>query len=313
MTPTKNMEPAGNGESGMVFSIQRFSLQDGPGIRTTVFLKGCPLRCEWCSNPESQAMQTEIMYRRQNCRACGACRDACPVGAVVFEDDWPRLDRDACTLCLECVAACPHGALEATGKRMGVDEVVEEACRDEIFYGNSGGGMTLSGGEPLAQPEFARLLLAGCRERGIRTALDTTGYASWEDMRRVLEFSDLVLFDLKHLDPDAHRERTRVDNGLILENLKKTVDSGLARVWLRIPVIPDFNDSEEFFHRLAGALEGLPVEKVSLLAYHQWGKTKYEALDREYPLKGLGVLSPETLEPLEAILRAAGVEVSIDH
>ncbi|MBU2551104.1 MAG: glycyl-radical enzyme activating protein [Proteobacteria bacterium] len=311
--PNHSGDAAPGRVEGMIFSIQRFSLQDGPGIRTTVFLKGCPLRCLWCSNPESQRSEPELLFRIRNCQACGTCARVCPAGAVVFEDGAPRLDRDRCDLCLECVKACPGQALEVSGRRMGLDEVVDEACRDEPFYNNSGGGVTLSGGEPLFQPEFTLGFMRQCRDRGIRTALDTCGHAPGEFLARVLEHTDLVLFDLKHLDPEAHRRGTRLDNELVLRNLYHTLDSGRVRVWVRIPVIPGFNDSEAFFEKLARALKGRPVEKVSLLGYHEWGRTKYQALGREYPLDGTGALAKDRLEPLRAVLDAAGLPVTIDH
>ena len=308
---TENDE--GRGATGLVFSIQRFSLQDGPGIRTTVFLKGCPLRCDWCSNPESQSSGIEIMYRQSNCQACGACVQACGIGAISFEGDWPSLDREACTLCLDCVKACPNGALETTGQYMDWKDVVEEAGQDEPFYNNSGGGVTLSGGEPLFQADFACRVLKGCRERGLRTAVDTCGYAPWEDLRRALEYTDLVLFDLKHLDPAKHQQGTRVRNELILDNLKRTAASKSARIWIRIPVIPGYNDSEAFFQELASVLKETPVEKVSLLAYHKWGESKYHALGREYPLAEMAVIDKGELEPFKTMLEEAGLNVTIDH
>ena len=302
-----------DGDEGMVFSVQRFSLQDGPGIRTTVFLKGCPLHCRWCSNPESQNPHPEIMFRNQSCRDHRACLEACEAGALSLEDGALHLDRAACTQCMDCVKACPNSAFEISGKRMSVEEVVDEACRDELFYTNSGGGVTLSGGEPLAQPEFAHRLLARCKENALHTALDTCGFAPWETLVRLLEHTDLVLYDLKHLDPARHLEGTQVDNALILENLGRTIDSAKSRVWIRIPVVPGYNDSEEHFRRLAAFISSKPVEKVSLLGYHEWGRSKHVALGRKYPLAQTPSLPKERLEPLEQILTTAGIDVSIDH
>lgn len=302
-----------NGGEGIVFSVQRYSLQDGPGIRTTVFLKGCPLRCQWCSNPESQNPHPEILFRSQNCQAHRACLEACEVGAISFENGAPHLDRGVCTHCMDCVKACPSGALEITGKHVSLEEVVEEACKDELFYANSDGGVTLSGGEPLFQPEFAYRLLKRCKERAISTVLDTCGYAPWETLSRMLGYTDLILYDLKHLEPERHREGTQVDNDLILENLRRTIDSEQSRVWIRIPVIPDYNDSESHFRELAAFLREHPVEKVSLLGYHEWGRSKHVALGREYPLSRAGSLPKERLEHLKEILETAGIEVTIDH
>ena len=238
----KAVKDHSSGSEGMVFNIQRFSLQDGPGIRTTLFLKGCPLRCDWCSNPESQVLHPEIMFRIQNCKACGTCVEVCQVKAITLKDGTHHLDRKTCTLCMDCVDACPGGALQSTGKRMSVQEVVEEASKDELFYSNSGGGVTLSGGEPLFQGDFAFGLLKACKEKGLQTALDTCGHAPWDVMKRALEYTDLVLFDLKHLNLEKHLQGTGIGNDLILENLKKTVQSNQSRIWIRLPVIEHYND-----------------------------------------------------------------------
>jgi pyruvate formate lyase activating enzyme len=302
-----------DGTHGVVFNIQRFSIQDGPGIRTTVFLKGCPLRCQWCSNPESQSPHPEILYRSQQCQKCGTCTEVCDVGAVALIDGAPSLDRSACTMCMECVESCPSGALEISGKRMSLEEVVDEACKDELFYTNSGGGVTLSGGEPLFQPEFSRLFLKACRERSIHTALDTSGHATWQTMKGVLEYTDLVLFDLKHLSPEKHLEGTQVRNDLILENLRKTLDAGTPAVWIRIPMIPDYNDSGAYIKELALVLKEMRPDKVSLLGYHQWGRAKYQALGRKYPYDGVAVISKPRLELTRRGMEAQGIEVTIDH
>jgi pyruvate formate lyase activating enzyme len=311
-SPDPGLEPD-DGSEGVVFNIQRFSLQDGPGIRTTVFLKGCPLRCGWCSNPESQASHPEIMFRSQQCRKSGACAEACEEGAITLIDGSPSLDRGRCTMCMECVEACPSGALEITGKRLKLEDVVEESCRDEPFYINSGGGVTLSGGEPLFQPEFSRRFLEACKERSIHTALDTSGHASWETLKRVLEHTDLVLFDLKHLSAEKHLEGTQATNDLILGNLRKTFDYGEARVWIRIPVIPGYNDADPHLEELALLAGEMPAEKVSLLGFHHWGRSKYRALGREYPHDETEVLSKERLEAAKTVMEAHGIEVTIDH
>jgi pyruvate formate lyase activating enzyme len=196
---------------------------------------------------------------------------------------------------------------------MKAESVIEEACKDELFYRNSGGGVTLSGGEPLFQADFAVSLLKGCKEKGLQTALDTCGHASWEVMSKALEYADLILFDLKHLNPEKHVQGTHVGNDLILENLKKTVQSNKARVWVRIPVIKDYNDSQEHFQDIATILKETSIEKVSLLAYHEWGKAKYTALGREYPQNSNGALDKEQLEPLKEILETAGFNVTLDH
>jgi pyruvate formate lyase activating enzyme len=289
-----------DGSGAMVFSIQRYSIQDGPGIRTTVFLKGCPLRCEWCSNPESQEPHPEILFRSQQCQRSGNCAEVCDVGAISLIDGAPGLDRSICTM-------------EVSGKRMKLDDVVDEACRDEIFYTNSGGGVTLSGGEPLSQPEFARCFLEACKERSIHTALDTSGHASWHLMGRVLKHTDLVLFDLKHLSPEKHLEGTEAKNGLILDNLRKTLDSTETRVWIRIPLIPGYNDGDPHLKELALTIREMGADKVSLLGFHQWGGSKYPALGRKYPYEGIDALPKERLESAKRIMEAHGISVTIDH
>lgn len=298
---------------GLVFNIQRYSIQDGPGIRTTVFLKGCPLRCEWCSNPESQIPHPEIMFRSQQCQKWGTCADVCDVRAITLIDGMPSLDRATCTLCMDCVEACPSGALEISGRRMTLEAVVEESCKDELFYSNSGGGVTLSGGEPLAQPEFSRLFMKACKDRAIHTALDTSGHAAWPIMESILEYTDLVLFDLKHLSPEEHLEGTNVKNDLILENLRKTLDSKTATVWIRIPVIPGYNDADPYLRELALVLAEMRPAKVSLLGYHEWGRSKYVALGRKYPCGEVDAPPKARLESIKGILEAEGLEVTIDH
>jgi pyruvate formate lyase activating enzyme len=235
------------------------------------------------------------------------------MGAVTFHNDVPYIELHDCNLCMDCVKACPEGALEIAGKTMTLGDVVEEACRDELFYTNSGGGVTLSGGEPLYQPEFAYNFLRECKERSISTALDTSGYGQWEILRRILQYTDLVLFDLKHLDAEMHLEGTHVRNDLILENLRKTIDSREARVWIRIPVVPGYNDSDSYVKELALVVRQMPAEKVSLLGYHEWGRSKYEALGRDYPYAQAHIIPKERLEQLKAIMEAEGIKVTIDH
>jgi pyruvate formate lyase activating enzyme len=296
---------------GMIFSIQRYSIQDGPGIRTTVFMKGCPLQCKWCSNPESQSSYPEIMVRRQKCQACERCTESCESGAINLVDGAAHINRSVCVRCMSCVDACPTGTLETVGKSMSLEEVVEESSRDELFYQNSGGGVTLSGGEPLYQPEFTYHLLKSCKERALSTALDTCGYTPWENLESILQFTDLILFDLKHLDPEMHLKGTGVRNELIRDNLKRIVLGGKTRVWIRIPVITGYNDSEQYMMDLAVFVRDMPVEKISLLGYHEWGKSKYASLGREYPLDGTAALDEERLDRLRSIMESEGLSVTI--
>jgi len=297
---------------GIVFDIQRYSIHDGPGIRTTIFLKGCPLKCIWCDNPEAQNLYPEVFFRRVKCDGCGKCANVCPLGAIVLGKDGIELDRLRCDRCMKCVDVCPTQALSPTGEDKIVEEVIEEAGKDELFYRNSGGGVTISGGEPLFQPDFTLALLEGCKKKSLHTALDTSGFAEWEILNRILDYTDLVLFDIKHLDPVQHVSKTGVGNELILENLKRIVGKG-KRVWIRVPVIPNYNDSEEHMNNLAKFLSKMPIEKVSLLGYHKWGKGKYEALGRSYPVEELSPLREETLYALKDILELYALEVSIGY
>ena len=318
--PAERSSPAGKQNDskeeprGLVFSVQRFSLQDGPGIRTTVFLKGCPLRCRWCSNPESQNFEPEILYRARNCQQCGTCAAACKAGAIRFEEGAPpRITRESCTACGDCVRACPAEALEISGRWMGVEELVREAARDRPFYRNSGGGVTLSGGEPLSQAAFARNLLEQCRREGLQTCLDTSGHAPWKTLESVLAHTDVILFDLKHPGAAPHQKQTGVDNLLIMDNLSRVAGSGLSRIWVRVPLIPGFNDSEETIAELAEVLQGKKIEKISLLGYHEWGRAKYQALGRSYPMGKTDPCTKETLERASSLLETRGLTVTIGH
>ncbi|MBM3119145.1 MAG: glycyl-radical enzyme activating protein [Chloroflexi bacterium] len=301
------------GRKGLVFSIQRYSIHDGPGIRTTVFFKGCPLRCKWCSNPESLNPYPEIMVREAKCNGCGKCLEICSREAIVLNNDSVHVDRSKCNLCMKCVDVCLPSAIEITGRYMNVEEVVDECSKDELFYRNSGGGVTLSGGEPLYQPEFALNLLRTCKEKGLSTAIDTSGYISWKVLDKVLHCTDLVLYDIKHIDSEMHYRGTGIKNDLILKNLKQVVDIKLARVWIRIPIIPNFNDSEQYIEKLAAFISEMPVEKISLLGYHEWGKPKYEFLGRDYPLNGSASLSQERLQSLSDIMQSKGLEVTVGY
>jgi len=305
--------PTSDPSMGLVFSIQRYSIQDGPGIRTTVFLKGCPLRCDWCSNPESQNPFPEIMARGMKCQGCGTCIETCQNEAISLREGVVHIERSTCRLCMDCVAACPNGALEITGQFLSLEAIFEEAQRDRLFYQNSGGGITLSGGEPLSQPEFAASFLKRCKSAGLSTALDTCGHASWDHMEPVLKYTDLVLYDLKHLDPDIHQQGTRVKNDLILENLARIVASGISRVWIRIPLIQGYNDAEPYLKNLARWMRDQPVEKISLLNYHEWGKPKYGFLGRSYPRNDNPSISEERLKSLQAVMEAEGIRVTIGH
>jgi pyruvate formate lyase activating enzyme len=265
---------------GIVFNLQRYSIHDGPGIRTTVFLKGCHLRCFWCQNPESQRKKPEVFFKRGLCTLCGRCVTACLPGASRLLDDGSIvIDRSKCTGCAKCTEVCPNGARSLMGRYWTVDEVMAEVLRDRRFYENSGGGVTLSGGEPSDQPRFALALLRTCKDAGLHTAIETCGYGSWPTMEKVLNNVDLVLFDIKHMDPKKHREATGKSNDTILENARRVARYKPMRV--RVPVIPGFNDSVEEIGEIAHFVRAeLVSAEIDLLPYNKLGESKYEFLDR---------------------------------
>jgi len=266
---------------GIVFNIQRYSIHDGPGIRTTVFLKGCPLRCFWCQNPESQSQEPEIFLKRDFCTLCGSCAEVCPAGAISFNSESSLIDRNLCIGCGKCVQVCPNDARELIGKSMTVDDVMTEVLKDIKFYRKSGGGVTLSGGDPLDQHEFSYELLKRCKELGLHTTIDTTGFASWEVLSKLLYYTDFVLYDIKCIDEKNHYSATGVLNRIILENAKRMYKAHKMML-IRVPLIPGFNDTveevksiETFVHQELGETE------IELLPYNKWGESKYRFLDRE--------------------------------
>lgn len=316
--------------TGVVFNIQRFALHDGPGIRTTVFLKGCPLTCWCCHNPESQMAATEIVFHAGRCLHCGACVEACPTGALAAAGGAAGADDAApaggppgdtaapaahptpalCVRCGACAEACPAAARELVGREMRADEVLTEVWRDEPFYRESGGGATFSGGEPLLQLDFLEALLRGCRERGVHAALDTCGYAPWEAFERVRGLVDLFLYDLKSLDGDRHRAFTGVGNEPILANLRELVRRGHAVV-LRVPVVPGLNDDDGSLEALAALAAGLPgLRGVDLLPYHRLGAEKYARLGRDYRLADVAPPAPARVMAMAAVLRGRGLTVT---
>jgi len=294
---------------GWVLNIERYTLHDGPGIRTTVFLKGCPLRCLWCSNPESQLSRPELVYFEDNCTACGRCLGVCPQDAILQETPGAPVTilYDRCDGCGICVDSCVYEALTLAGEQMTAGEVVEIVARDLPFYKHSEGGLTISGGEPLNQPDFASAILRLAQEKGIRTAIQTSGQAPLSSVKQLLPHLDLVIFDIKHLDNQTHKKLTGVPNAQILSNLSYINSTGTP-ITLQIPLIPGLNDSTENLDRLAalvGSLES--VQGLSVLAYHTLGLTKYRCTGRDYALEDLEKASNEYLEEKKAYFREKGV------
>lgn len=292
-----------SGKKGIVFSIERYAIHDGPGIRTLVYLKGCSLRCLWCSNPEGQKTSPELVYFEEKCIGCGECIKHCSEQAIVNVEGRLVTDPTKCSLCGECVRACPTGARYIYGKYMMVEEIVEICKKDLSYYRRSGGGVTLSGGEPTYQYEFALAILESCKENHINTAIETCGFCPWEKLRDILSYTDYVLYDLKHMDLVEHRKLTGVSNNLILDNLKMAAKMGKA-IFIRVPVIPTFNDSSENIEAMVNFIKTLRDNKnvvsVNLLPYHEYGKGKYGRLQREYPLNST---KPPTNEDIDKIKR----------
>jgi pyruvate formate lyase activating enzyme len=292
---------------GLVFDVQRFALHDGYGIRTLVFMKGCPLRCMWCSNPESQKTRREIMFHSERCIECGSCIEACPFGELLREN-WP-VDNEQCFGCGSCVDVCYAGARTLAGTWMSLQEVLDIVKRDRVFFRQSGGGVTVGGGEPSMQAGFVSELLKACREAGIHTAVETCGHASWKRLSGVVEQTDLLLFDLKHMDTGIHRLRTGVGNELILENAVKSAER-VREMIVRLPLIPDFNDSPDHIRDYGAFIrQKLPtVRRVDILPYHSMGESKMTQLGRTYGLSGLRTLSGEEIGRVEKILQSFGIE-----
>ncbi len=269
-------------QSGIVYNIQRMSGHDGPGLRTTVFLKGCPLQCRWCSNPESQSLSPQLMLFQDLCTGCGLCVETCPEKAIAIANGKAVIDRIKCVNCGQCEAICLSKARVISGKRMTVNEVMNVVCKDELFYFNSGGGVTFCGGEPTMAGNFLLALQHACRSHGYHVCLDTCGQCPTEKFREFVKLSDLVLFDIKHMDPEMHKDVTGVDNRLILENLREIVRLGVP-YRIRIPLIPGLNDTEENIKRLAVLLKEFCKDEVDVLPCHAFGKNKYAALSKPEP------------------------------
>lgn len=289
---------------GVVNDIQRMSICDGPGYRTTVFLKGCYLDCQWCHNPEGKRRYPEVLPYIPNCIGCMKCVDVCPTKALTIEEEnRPLIDRGLCNVCLQCVKACKYDALVVWGKVVTAGEVIDEVEKDLPFYVNSGGGMTLSGGEPMAQPEFALALMRLAKRLDIHTALDTAGNVPWEDFEKILEYTDLVLFDIKIMDSQSHKEYSGRGNELILDNVKRIAAMG-KRMRIRIPVIPGRNDNVENMRATGEFIKSLGdvVEGIDLLPYHPYAGSKYRIFGLPYPFPEGEGLADQSIDPFIDVL-----------
>lgn len=297
--------------TGRIFNIQRFSTEDGPGIRTTVFLKGCTLTCLWCSNPESQATRRELAHNDALCDRCGRCVPACTMQAIALTDTGIRVDRELCNDCGDCVLVCGSRSLRMIGEDKTVDEVIEEILKDRHYYRSSQGGVTCSGGEPLMQAPFVAALFERCKEAGLHTTLDTTGHAPALGLEKVLRHTDLVLFDLKVMDDDLHLMTAGVSNRTILENARR-VSASAAQMIIRVPLIPGVSDTDENITAIAGFAKALrPGLVVNVLPYHRFGMNKYRMLDRPYPMDAAPPLSHERVAEIVAMFESAGLSCEI--
>lgn len=300
----------GTGAVGRVFNIQRCSVHDGPGIRTTVFFKGCPLSCAWCHNPEGIDPEPELLLDRERCLGCGACSDPCPLpegGAAPPGEPW---DEARCLRCGSCVAACPTGARTLAGRSHGVGELVELVARDRPFFEASGGGVTFSGGEPLSQPAFLAACLRECRSRGLHTAVDTCGAAARGTVLEIAALADLVLYDLKLMDPEAHLRHTGAGNRAILDNLR-ALSAGATEIRVRVPLVPGINDGAADLEAVAAFLKSLPRRHpVDVLPYHRTAAAKTARLAGGRSFAGFETPSPEVLEAARARFERAGLETT---
>jgi pyruvate formate lyase activating enzyme len=304
--------PQYNPKKGFISFIQRYSTKDGPGIRSTIFLKGCPLNCVWCSNPELIHSNPDLLHNSEKCAHCRTCVTSCPLYAISFGDSCViSMDRYRCNSCGDCVTACPNGALELVGKWMSVDETVSELLKDKVFYQTSGGGVTFSGGEPLWQSGFVSRVARKLKENKIHTALDTAGDVEWNCFEEVLDYLDLILYDLKAVDRDLHRKLTGCENDLILMNLRKLAKCDFP-LRIRMIVVPGLNDNHlDFLARMEIAKGLKSVQQVDILPYHRYGAGKYSRLGLNNPLKSLKEMDERKVKEFQDLAEGFGIPITI--
>ncbi|THB75825.1 MAG: glycyl-radical enzyme activating protein [Desulfobulbaceae bacterium] len=296
---------------GVVFAIKPFSMHDGPNLRTTVFLKGCPLRCRWCHNPEGLHVDSLVVHDREKCIECGTCLEVCPHGALGSVNLGQNEKLGRCQLCLTCVDACPALARQSTGVQVTVPEVMAQLLKDLPFYEESGGGVTFSGGEPLFQPEFLKALLEGCGNHSIHRAVDTSCFADRRVVESIAEHTDLFMVDLKHMSEEAHQEAVGVGVATIHENIRMLVQMD-KKIRLRFPLIPEFNDGDENIRETAAFVEALEsVTRIDVLPYHQTGSRKYQKLGLQYAGSDIGIPDQQKITAVVEAFRLRGLEVQV--
>jgi pyruvate formate lyase activating enzyme len=299
----------------LVTNIQGYSIHDGPGIRTVVFLKVCGLECRWCSNPECISPKPEVGFIKNLCTKCGKCADVCPIGALVYEENkLPRIDYKKCTGCGECSAVCSYKAIVLYGKPMNAEEIFDVVSRDKMFYDTSGGGVTVSGGECLLQPQLVSDLFEKCRQAKIHTCIETSGFAAEAALIQVLPFTDYILYDLKHMNPEKHLRYTGKPNSLILNNVKIAAASGVEMLF-RMPLVPGVNDDEQNIKETADFLHGLggKAQQIELMPYHRLGKGKYESMDKPYLVPDIKSPDSGHVESVKKAFEDNGIVCSVSR
>lgn len=287
--------------------MKKYAVYDGPGIRTTIFAKGCPLRCSWCSNPETWTLHPQIYFKAEKCREYADCVEVCPVNAVTMDNN-NKVDRKKCTHCMKCVEECGSGALTVVGEKVSPGEVMEEIEKDIVFYRRSGGGVTISGGEPLFQPHFTSKIFQLCHEENIHSVLDTSGYGDPEDVKRVLRYTDLVLLDIKHMDPETHKEHTGVSNRRILKNAELMTNESEVRISL--PLVGNFNNSKENIKKTIEFASSLGVEYIDVEPFHKLGEKKYEMLGIESRFPDFEEISAQEVNEVLEMIRSKGLKAT---